>query len=823
VALGTTRGLSLRALVQRASAPPLRAQLLLTLALLTAGPVIVLGVVQAKLAEDAEAARADRETLLASTSLARELGRIIEAEAQVARSLASDVGHQGRVDPTVIGGKTERYLRSFPGLYGVYVLDDRGVTMEGTVWKDGAPHSTAGTPYGDRHWFHEILGGAPFASELLLSRTTGRPGVILIAPIVDDRREFLGVIGAGVDLDAVQSALERVGDAAPGLAAVVVDESGRVVAATRNGRAKPLESLGALALYRPASGRSPDPRGGEDEAGVARRGSVAAVESSVVTWSVIASWPQAAVRERKLHVLFTMGGFAAGAFLVALAAALLLARQLAQPVTRLSTLVDAIGRGDLRSVALRQGRLSPGELVALERSIAGMLAQLKSVIVQLGQTVIAVRTVTQRLREASARMLEDSHAQQDAVRRSSLAVVQINDAIGSVGGSVRSLSDTASQTVTSIMGLDGQIDQIADHLKTLGTTIGGALQHVDEMQQQVGVIATDAAQLGESVSHTDHSLRELTESIRGVADRAEHGRVLARNALSAAAAGQAAVDETIEATHEIQRRFSVIEEAVRSLAGRSEAIGEVARIIDEVMRAIRLVGINASIIASAAGEHGKSFAVVADRVRSMAAETGEAIDKINQLVAMVQSDILHVVEVMQHGQQIVTVGGKRSIEAGVRLRAIIESSTEAERTTKEIAEVTQDQAEGVSVVLAALDDVREATDHIRGAVETQRAMGTAIDQVRAVGNEVRLSTREQQAQSEAMTSGVRAMTARFRAIAQSVEAQSHDRARIEACLTVFEVASRSSVERASQIGEVVDALSERLEQLERELGAFRVD
>src|SRR5262249_39851510 len=150
---------------------------------------------------------------------------------------------------------------------------------------------------------------------------------ILIVPIFDENHRFLGVIGAGVDLDAVQSALERVGDAAPGLAAVVVDKSGRVVAATRNERAKPLEPLGDLGLYPPATGGAPDPRVGEDEAGVPRRGSVAAVESSAVSWSVVASWPQEAVRLRRLHALFTMGGFAAGVFVVGLGAALVLARR----------------------------------------------------------------------------------------------------------------------------------------------------------------------------------------------------------------------------------------------------------------------------------------------------------------------------------------------------------------------------------------------------------------------------------------------------------------------------------------------------------------
>jgi methyl-accepting chemotaxis protein len=824
----------------RWGAGSLQLQLLLTLALLAVGPVLVLGAVQAKIAEDHEVERSDRETLLATSSLARELGRIVEANANIARSLATEVASEGRADAALVAGKTERYLRTFPGLYGVYVLDDRGVTVEGTVWADSArkstvgtggaeaaTKSTVGTSYADRHWFREILDGAPFASEFLRSRTTGRPGVILIAPIRDKNRKLLGVIGVGVELDFVQGALERVSAAAPGLSAVVIDPSDRVVAATRGVRAEPLQPLGNLALYRSAAPVGPEPRIGRDETGVPRRGTAAPIESTAVTWSIISSLPLSLLRQRKLHALLTTGGIAAGALLAGLGVALFLSRQLAQPVAGLSTFVEAIGKGDLRGSAPRQGRLSPRELVHLERSIVGMLAHLKSVIAQLGSTVVALRAVTERLHDTSAHMIGNSRSQQEAVRKSSMAIVQISDANTLVGGSLRGLWDTASSTANAILDLDRQIDRIAGSLQELSTTISSAMQCVDRMQQQVIAIGANAGLLGSRVGNTNASLRGLAQSIEGVAGRAEHGRSLARHALSAAEAGRVAVHETIEATQEIERRFLAIEQAVRSLASRSEAIGGVANVIEEVMRAIRLVGINASIIASAAGEQGKGFGVVVERVRSMAADTEQATERITQLVGSVQSDILHAVEAMQHGQHTVEVGAKRSAEAGVRLQAIIESSTEAEQTSQKIAVAMQEQARDVRVVVAALDEVGRATEHIQTAVQTQRetqqSMSEAIERVRAVGVEVRESTRAQQTQSQTMTSSVRTMTNRFKAIAESVEAQGKDRGRIEGSLSVFEDASRSSVERARQLGQVVDALRERLDQLERELGAFRVD
>jgi septation ring formation regulator EzrA len=99
----------------------------------------------------------------------------------------------------------------------------------------------------------------------------------------------------------------------------------------------------------------------------------------------------------------------------------------------------------------------------------------------------------------------------------------------------------------------------------------------------------------------------------------------------------------------------------------------------------------------------------------------------------------------------------------------------------------------------------------------------AIDKVRSVGEDVRTSIQAQQKDSRIMTAAVRAMTSRLRAIAEAIEAQNRERNRIEGALGVFEGAAQASVERARQLGEVVRTLSERLEQLERQLGDFRVE
>jgi methyl-accepting chemotaxis protein len=805
----------------------LRTQLLLALGCMASLPVVLLGVVQAQSAAAAAADLADRETLLASTSLAREVGYLIEAQASVTRTFAGEVGASGRLDGDVRGWRAEQYLNTFPGLYGAMILDRDGRTTGGAVVEPGsAPKAAIGLFYGDRTWVKDVENGAAFSAELVRSRLSGRPAISFAAPVVDRTGKRLGLVALGIDLDPVQRALERVTEAAPGLATVILDSSGRVVAAAGSERLAPLENLAHVSLYE-TPGSAVARRLGKSETGELRRGTAVLVQTGVVHWWVTTTWPQAAVRQRALKALLTMFGFALGALGLGLGAAIFLARAIAQPVTRLSNLLASIGSGDLRVRTERAKGWYPRELVALISAIDGMLGQLHPLVAQLRRAVVAIAEVTVRLQQASARMVGDSHDQHQAVHRSSGAIVQIGDSISSVGNGVQSLSKTASEAIQSILSIDRQIDRIAGNLHTLGETIDGAAMEGSHMDQQVGAVAQSALQLSQNVERTSGSLKLLTESIQHVVTSAEQGEALAHDALAAAKAGRGAVDETIESIREIQARFGAVGEAVLRLARRSEAIGNVVLVIDEVTRATRVLAINASIISSDAGELGTGFSVVADRVRAMASETAASTSQITSLIASVQSDIRQAVKAVESGQETVRTGERRSTEAGSRLRAIIESTGEAGKTAQEIARASRDQAMRVDMVAAAVTAVQHATDRISSAADAQRQaqerVGLAIAKVRSVGDDVRTSTQAQQRDSRSMTAAVRAMTSRLQSIAESSEAQGLQRNRIQGALGIFEGAAQGSVEHARQLGAVMHTLSDRLDQLQKHLGAFRVE
>ncbi len=239
---------------------------------------------------------------------------------------------------------------------------------------------------------------------------------------------------------------------------------------------------------------------------------------------------------------------------------------------------------------------------------------------------------------------------------------------------------------------------------------------------------------------SDGLARVAAESSGRAARAADNAHGASGNVESAAQAAEEMGAAIREVEFQVRRvRTEIVEAASvsRDTAGSVQALDETARAIGEVVNLIRdiaaqtnLLALNATIEAARAGEAGRGFAVVASEVKSLAAQTADATDRIVAQVAAIQGATGQVVGAIQNIAERMNAIEKfaNSVATSIEQQAI---------ATGEIASgvaMASTSALSVSSDLSVLADSVEETG--RSAEQVRGAAGEVADQAQRLDSTV---------------------------------------------------------------------------------------
>ncbi len=306
----------------------------------------------------------------------------------------------------------------------------------------------------------------------------------------------------------------------------------------------------------------------------------------------------------------------------------------------------------------------------------------------------------------------------DRVSRGLLGEV-LDEVASRMGVAATAEGDTAAMRAALLEAV-GRASGLLQRVQSVNNDIRSLTAQVLAATEQQ---ASGAAEQAAAVSQTSATVEELAQTSKQIAENSSSVVAVAERTLASAEEGMQTVADTADGIDEIRATTQASSDRILALGERSQEIGRVLTIIDEIAEQTKILALNAAIEAARAGEAGKGFAVVAEEIRKLAESVTESTQEIGRVVREIQASTSSLIMSTERAAKKVEEGKElahRTADALDRIVSQVEETTDA---AKQISIATQQQRTASDQVVVSMREVAQVS---RQAAETSRQISSAI-------------------------------------------------------------------------------------------------
>ena len=236
-----------------------------------------------------------------------------------------------------------------------------------------------------------------------------------------------------------------------------------------------------------------------------------------------------------------------------------------------------------------------------------------------------------------------------------------------------------------------------------------------------GEVADAARNLSATAEETSRQAQSVTLAAEGASDNVQTVAASAEELSASIREMSDQVSNSAVIARSAAEEAERTNENIRQLSEAAQSIGQVLNLIKEIAEQTNLLALNATIEAARAGDAGRGFAVVASEVKELAAQTAKATDEISMKIGEIQHATSATVTSIQ--SIVTTINNVRD------LTAIIAGAVEEQRAaTSEIAANTHRAAQGATQVTSNMSGVGQAAGMTGSAATQLMSLSSALSE-----------------------------------------------------------------------------------------------
>jgi methyl-accepting chemotaxis protein len=268
--------------------------------------------------------------------------------------------------------------------------------------------------------------------------------------------------------------------------------------------------------------------------------------------------------------------------------------------------------------------------------------------------------------------------------------------------------------------------------------------------QSAGNARTESGKINQIAA----AAQEMTATIGDISHNAENAASASRESAETAERGGTVMQAAAATMEKIAAATRTVSEKMTSLALRSEEIGKVVNVIQEISEQTNLLALNAAIEAARAGEHGRGFAVVAGEVRRLAERTKSATEEIAGTIRSIQEETRDTLQVMADSRTAVENGMEETSKARQSLETTIATSKQVEQQIHLIATAATEQTSAAGEISESAGQISQlALENTHAADEAVEALKNLSSLAAELDGMIRQFRLDEETQSGGMLAG----------------------------------------------------------------------